>query len=64
VFILKDFKLFRMNTSISVDSKAVVVRIMPLQILKDLAARILREIGCSRSIFEEKKKEKYNDETP
>jgi len=53
-----------MNTSISVDSKAVVVLIMPLQILKDLAARILREIGCSRSIFEEKKKEKYNAETP
>src|SRR5882762_251703 len=32
-------------------------------ILKNLAAIILRAVGCSRSVFVEKKKEKYNAET-
>src|SRR5260370_25850211 len=33
-------------------------------ILNSLAARILREIGRSRPIFGEKKREEYNAETP
>src|SRR5882762_1079807 len=68
MFILKGVKVLCFDTLLEVfilkGLRWLQNRAKLALILKNLAAIILRAVGCSRSIFEEKKKEKYNAETP